>query len=147
MEIHPAGEKYFFSARHFFGNLSLLDLAPSSHCTSSANKVVKPATVSVSARRCISQFSCDGFVALHGNQRKRSQGDCFPISWLFLNSHDKLVKEEKVRRPFTESFPPPQRILRGVKFQYLRRAVSCAPDLTPASYEVNYVQPFPGANT
>lgn len=43
--------------------------------------------------------------------------------------------------------PPPQEILCSVRFHYLRRAVSCMPDLTPATYEVNYVQPFPLANT
>lgn len=43
--------------------------------------------------------------------------------------------------------PPPQEILCSVSFHYLRRAVSCMPDLTPATYEVNYVQPFPLANT
>lgn len=32
VEIHPAGEKYsIFPARHFFGNLTLLDLALSLH--------------------------------------------------------------------------------------------------------------------
>lgn len=44
----------FYSARHFFGNLSLLDLALSLHIPASANKVVTEATMSkhTHVRRC-----------------------------------------------------------------------------------------------
>lgn len=46
VEIHPAGEEYFFTARHFFGNLALLDLALTLHVPAQPTRWLKEATMS-----------------------------------------------------------------------------------------------------